>query len=571
MIETVEGLAKEPPTKDEVERVKQRLLRSAENAMNDAQSLGLGLSEWSARGDWRLMFLNRERVAKITPEDVVRVASAYLKESNRTTGVFIPDARPDRAVVPATPDLVALFKDYKSDVKVSQGESFDPTPANIESRIKRSKLPNGMKLAVLPRQTRGGNVDAIIELHFGDPQSLAGKSAVAQIAGSLLMRGTKNKTRQQLQDEMEKLNARIVVMGGGGMSAGGGRGGRGGTPMTSSISSAGANIQCPAANLNAALKLALEMLREPAFNESDFEQIKQQRIAGIESNLKEPASLASEMLQKHISPYPKDDVRYQPASDEQIAALKAVTLDAVKQFHRTFYGASHGEMVVLGPVEPAQVQRTASDLFGNWTTPGPYARIAGSYQPVAAINKRIDTPDKTNATFEAAIRIKMSEADPDYPAMILANQMFGGSLGARMPNRIRNLEGLSYSVSSRFTAPMTGDAALFMASAISAPQNTPKVEASFVDELKKTLASGFTADEVAGAKKAYRELRMVGRSQESALARTIASHEQYDRTLKWDADLEARLEALTVDQINAAFRKHIDPAALVIVKAGDFK
>jgi zinc protease len=155
--------------------------------------------------------------------------------------------------------------------------------------------------------------------------------------------------------------------------------------------------------------------------------------------------------------------------------------------------------------------------------------------------------------------------------MILANQMFGGDLGSRMPNRIRNVEGLSYGVSSRFSAPVQGDAALFSATAISAPQNTARVEASFVDELKKTLQSGFTAEEVATAKKAYRESRMVGRSQESALVRLIVSHEQYDRTMEWDAGLDAKVEALTVEQINAAFRRNVDPGLLSIVKAGDFK
>jgi zinc protease len=139
-----------------------------------------------------------------------------------------------------------------------------------------------------------------------------------------------------------------------------------------------------------------------------------------------------------------------------------------------------------------------------------------------------------------------------------------------MPNRIRNLEGLSYSVVSRFTAPVEGDAAVFSASAISAPQNTAKVESSFVDELKKTLKSGFTAEEVATAKKAYHDERMVSRSQESALARTILAHEQYDRTMKWDEELDAKIDALSVEQINAAFRRNIDPGALSIVKAGDF-
>ncbi|HEY3836059.1 MAG TPA: pitrilysin family protein [Bryobacteraceae bacterium] len=571
VIDTVEGLPKEPPTKEEVDRVKQRLLRATENSMTDSQTLGLSLSEWAARGDWRLLFLNRDRVAKVTPHDVVRVAKAYFKESNRTVGEFIPMANPDRAAIPATPDLAALFKDYKSELTVSQGEQFDPTPANIERRIIRHKLSNGMKLAVLPRETRGGTVDAIIELHFGDAQSLAGKTAVAQIVGGLLMRGTKNKTRQQLQDEMDKLNARILVSGGGGDAGAGRRGGRGGPATASSASSATASIQTTTGNLPAAIRLAVEMLREPAFNESDFEQVKQQRIATIEASRNEPGSLATEALQAHISPYPRGDVRHVATIAEQIEELKAVTIENVRQFHQKFYGASHGETVVLGPVDTKLVQSTVSETLGNWSSAAPYSRVFSAYQPVGPMNKRIDTPDKTNATFEAALRIKMSEKDADYAAMVLANHMFGGSLGSRMPNRIRNVEGLSYSVSSRFSAPADGDAAVFSASAISAPQNTAKVEASFVDELRKTLKGGFTAEEVATAKKAYHDERIVARSQESALARTILAHEQYDRTMKWDAELDAKIDALTMDQINAAFRRNVNPDALSIVKAGDFK
>jgi zinc protease len=155
--------------------------------------------------------------------------------------------------------------------------------------------------------------------------------------------------------------------------------------------------------------------------------------------------------------------------------------------------------------------------------------------------------------------------------MILANQMFGGSLGARMPNRIRNLEGLSYSVSSRLSVPIAGDGALFSASAISAPQNTAKVESSFKDELEKTLKSGFTAAEVTTAKKAYHDQQMVARSQEQSLLRTIVTRDQAGRTMNWDEQLEAKIQSLTVDQINAAFRRHLDPAAITTVKAGDFK
>jgi zinc protease len=101
--------------------------------------------------------------------------------------------------------------------------------------------------------------------------------------------------------------------------------------------------------------------------------------------------------------------------------------------------------------------------------------------------------------------------------------------------------------------------------------NGPNVEFSFKDELARTLKTGFSPAEVAAAKQAYLDSRMVSRSTDAALLAALASHEQENRTLRWDEQLEQKIQALTPDQISAAFGKHIDPAALSIVKAGDFK
>src|SRR5579862_3484854 len=229
IIDTVAGVVSEPPTKEEVEKEKTRILQGMEQRMNNSQQAALGLSETIASGDWRLFFLNYDQIKAVKPEDVVRVAKLYFKESNRTVGEFIPTAEPDRTQVPASPDLETILKDYKSGMKVSQGEAFDPAPANIEKHLTRSKLPNGLKVVMLPKTNRGETVSAALHIEFGDEQSLAGMNAVGDMTGSLLMRGTKNRTRQQIQDEMVKLNARINVSG--------------------SVSGADASVQTTAENL----------------------------------------------------------------------------------------------------------------------------------------------------------------------------------------------------------------------------------------------------------------------------------------------------------------------------------
>jgi len=567
LIDTLADVIAHPPTAEELEQTKTRLLRNLDNQMTDPQNFGLRLSEPIAQGDWRLVFLQHSRLKDIGAADIVRVAQAYLKESNLTVGYFTPDPAPERTVVPETPNLEALLKDFSSDVNITRGESFDPAPANIETRVTRSKLANGMKVVMLKKQTANSMVSASIELSFGDSQSLAGRNAAAGFAPSLLLRGTKSKTRQQIQQEMDKLDARINVGGAGG----GGRGGRGGGGGGGAISSTTLSVEAPAKNFDAAMRLALEILREPAYPETDFDQVKTQRLQALKNVPTEPTQLAQEALQRHLSPFTKGDAQYILTREEQLAEMQKLTLDDVKKFHDEFYGASHGVFAILGPFDQAQVLKTAEELLGYWTKPGAYQRLTGTYKKTSAINEKIEAPDKANAQFEAGLRIQMSQDDPDYPAMVLANYMMGGSITARVPDRIRNREGLSYSVSTSFTAPAEGDAALFSGTAISNPANSPKVEASFLDEVKKALQGGFTADEVATAKKAYRDAQLVSRSQDSALLTLLASREQLGRTLKWDDEMDRKIQALTPVQISDAFRRHVDAAAISIVKAGAFK
>jgi len=573
LIQTIEAVVGDPPTREEVERVRTGLLRNLEDSLSDPQSIATGaLNNAISQGDWRLMFLQHDRLKDVQPADLVRVAKAYFKASNRTVGYYIPDAAPDRTVVPATPDLEALLKDYKSTVVISRGESFDPTPANIESRLVRSKLPNGMKLVVLPKKTANDVVTAVIELRFGGETTLAGKSGAAQFAGSLINTATRSKTRQQLADEMQKLNARIVVTGGGGGGFGGGRGGGGrGGATTGGVSSASANISAPAANFVAALRLAVEMLKEPAYPADEFDRVLTQRVKALENPPTEPTQLATETLTRHLSPWVKGDALYNPTREEQLADLKKVALDDVKKFHDQYYGANYGVFAVVGPVDQAAVQKAAAELLGNWNTSMDYKQIAAGFKKAAPINQKIETPDKANAQFEAGVRFEMSDNDPDYPAMLLAGYMFGGPITSRVSDRIRNREGLSYGANARVTIPAEGDSALLSGTVSLNPVNGPKVESSFKDELAKTLRDGFTAAEVAEAKKAYLDSLMVSRSQDAALPALLATQEQHGRTMKWDEQLEAKIRSLTPAEINAAFRKHVDPAALSIVKAGDFK
>ncbi len=552
LIKVVEGFAANPPTQEEVDRAKGRILKNIELALTNSQTVSIILGRSIGQGDWRALFLNRDEVMKVTPADVTRVAKAYLKSSNRTEGEFIPTAAPDRAEIPATPDLATVFKDYKGGAAIQQGETFDPTPQNIEARVVRVKLPNGIKLVMFPKKTRGGTVVARINIHFGDEKSLFGKATQAEIAGALLMRGTKNKNRQQIQDQTDKLKAQISVSGG--------------------ITDASASIRTLDANLPDSLRLVRELLREPSFPETEFEQVRQQRIASAEEGKTEPNNLVQIDLYRHLnSEFPRGHVHYVSTLDEQIEDNKKVTLDQVRSFYQQFYGPGDGEIVLSGQFDPETMRKLVTELFGDWKSPSPYHRVTDSYTKVETVNHKIETPDKQNGLFLAGMPLKMTDTDPDYAAVTIAGMVFGGSPNSRIFRRIRVKDGLSYGAGTQFQIPTEDNSAVMLGFAIAAPQNMPKVETDYNEELALALKDGFTADEVDKAKKTWLDERTVQRSEEGSIASILMSREYWGRTMQWDAKLEAAVAALTPQQVNDAFKHHVDPAALNIVKGGDFK
>ena len=550
-LKTLAAASQEPPTQQEVDQAKTRFLKQIDLLLTNSQMVGLYLSEAMAAGDWRLLFLVRDRVRDVSPQDVARVAKAYLKDTNRTVGEFIPTTAPDTAEIPTAPDAAAVLKDYKGGEAISAGEAFAPTPANIEARLVRSKLPGGMRVDLLPKKTRGGVVMARIQLDFGDDRAVFGRTVVGAAVTGMLSRGTKTKSRQQLQEAFDKLKTNWSV-----------NGNAVGVAFT---------LQTTEANLPAALRLAAEVLRQPAFDEKEFDRWRQERLASIEQTRHEPTSIASNEMQRQLNPYPHGHLRHVSTIEERLEDNRKVTVEEVRQFYADFYGASNGAFLVAGQFDPVAMRKLAAELFADWKSPKPYTRVPAVYHKVDASDQKFETPDKQNAMLGVGMTARMTDADPDYPAMLIANYIFGGSGGARLFKRIRDKEGLSYGVYSGFSAPPLDDGGYFLMQAISAPQNAPKVEASFRDELAKTLKDGFTAEEVALAKKSWLEEETVGRADDSTLLAEMGQHDRFDRTFQWEAGLETKVAALTPEQVNAAFRRHIDPAALFTVKAGDFK
>jgi zinc protease len=550
LLEELEGLQKKPVTEEELKRAKSSLLSDIDKTINDPQKLAVQLSESIANGDWRLFFLQRDRIENLKLADLQSVATNYFKESNRTLGQFVPTATPDRSKLPDAVDVAKLVADYKGKAAASEGEVFDISPANIEKRTQRLALASGMKLILTPKKTRGETVSGVFTLRFGDEASLFNQATTSNLTASLLMRGAGNLQRAEISAKLDELKTQIEVSGGG---------------QTVTV-----RFDSLRKNLPEVLNLIRDILRKPILAEKEFELLVQESTAGLESQRSEPNAMGSQAMALALDVYKKGDIRAARSLDESIAALKMAKLEQVKQFHSSYYGASHSEIALVGDFDSDTVKSQITQLFGDWKSPKAYTRLKAESKVAKPGATQLEASDKANAFFLAGLPVSLQDTQADFVPLQLANRVLGGGVKSRLLDRLRQKDGLSYGAGSQLSASSFEPSGMWVLYAIYAPQNLAKLKAGVQEELAKFVKDGITAEELTDAKKGWQEERKISRAQDRALAAGHVAQTAANRTLAFVEKVDAQIEAATLEQVNAAIRKTLDPAKFLNIYAGDF-
>jgi zinc protease len=550
LLATLESVASEPITAEELERAKTKWLKGWELAFTNPETMGISLSESVAQGDWRLFFLTRDRVRDVTLEQVQRVAVQRLLESNRTLGVYLPTDKPQRAPEPARVDVAAEMKTFKPQSAAAAVEAFEATPANIERRTERFEV-GGVKVALLPKGTRGSAVQATLTLRFGNEKTLFGQGEVAEAVAALLDKGSQTMTRQQVQDRLDALHTEMSIGGGAGVVS--------------------VNLSSRRENLADAIALVGDLLRNPSLPAEALEEVRRQSLSAIEQQRKEPRAVVSNALARLGNPYPRGDLRYARTFDEIVQDVASVTLEQVREHHRRFYGASSGEFAAVGDIDVPALKKALQAALADWKSGEPFTRVPDPLVAVPPERLMLSTPDKQNATMRVELPLPLSDKDADYAALTMANYLLGSGGSSRLWKRIREVEGLSYDVRSSIGWSNFEANSQWTASAIFAPQNQPKVEAAFREELARALKDGFTAQELAEGQRGLLSFRRLSRAQDATVAGALAGNLYVGRTFARAAEVDAQLQALTLEQVNAALRLHLKPESFVYGFAGDFK
>ena len=306
------------------------------------------------------------------------------------------------------------------------------------------------------------------------------------------------------------------------------------------------------------------------FPKDVFQERRDQVLTGIEAQRHQPEALAAEAMAVRGHAYPAEDPRHYRTMDEVVTDLKAQTPERLMKFWQDFAGASQGQFSVVGNVDPEALKAELQKLLGDWKSPQPYARIRMDYHGLPAATEMVEVPDKANAVLLQARNIPISEEHPDYTALSMAVRLLGGSADARLFHRLREKESISYGAYASLSASRDVDNAMIDIRAILAPANIDRLQKALQEEIERVHTDGFSQAELDEARNALMDQRRQYLASEANVTSLLSSN------LFWNTDMgrwtrrDEQIRALTLEQVNAAFRKWIDPKKALTVGAGSF-
>jgi zinc protease len=543
ILEVLGRLRGEAVPDDELEKARRiadtRMILDREGPDAFVQQLGDAV----ACADWNWFFDFPEAVRRVSAEDVRRVARAYFRPEGMTAGWFVPtDLEGDVEEAGRSHALVA---------EAAQAGAPEPAPrlrqagGTFASRVARQVLDGGATVLALESGT-DPTVAIRAEVRAGGSYEPAGKRLLADVTARMLQRGTTRRDALRFAEDVESLGAQLDV----------------------SSDAFSVTIEAHALGRDAAalLEAVAEMLRQPAFSGVELGKVKAEIAAEIRQQQESTGERAFERLTQVI--LAPEHPHYRPAAREALASLETITTGDVRRFYEERYGGAALTLAVVGDVDAAAILAEAERLFGGWGGAAP-AGVSAEAWPAQSKREYVRVKGKANADVILGLPAALTRRDPDFMAAMVANAVLGQStLSSRLGVRVRDREGLTYGIGSAFhgTSLVHG---LWYAQVTVAPQNAEQAIASTLDELRRAIGEGLSQEEVEDYKSSFAGAFKVSLATNAGTADRLVEAEFFGFGPQYLDDYERIVNAVTLDEVNEALRRHVAPDRLVVVIAGD--
>jgi zinc protease len=540
-------IARDGVTDDEVKSAQQQIevgaIRSRDGTFNFASNLG----EAMASADWKWFLTYVENIKAVTAADVKRVAETYLVPEHATVGWFVPG--PAAKKKPAEANVAAAAVAHGA---APEGAVAPPVRAagSFARRTTRKVLKNGIVLDVV--ENHSVPTVAIRGLLFaGDTSAPAGKPALPALTANMIERGTKSRTKEQIGEQLDAVGATLSF---------------GTSTVDATFNAAGMSRDLPLL-----VDVIADELKNPAFGAEELAKAKKELETGYLRNDDNTSGRAMEKLSQLVfragHPY------YNAGREKLLASLGAATVDDLRAFHKARYSGAGLILAIVGDVDTAKTIALIEKQLGDLPKGERFSLASLERTAPAAAGARevVRMPGKANMNLVLGAASGLRRGDSDYEAALVANAALGqNSLSSRIGKRVRDTEGLSYNLFSRFGNTDEVDGMWYVNVNV-APQNLAKAMRSTREEIDKFGREGVTDDEVAAQKSFFAGNYQVGLGSNAGIAAALATAEKFGFGPKYLDEFPARIKAVTKEQVNAAMHKHFFPDKLHLIVAGDLE
>ena len=545
LVAEIERVKKDGVTAIEVETAAAGLLTEQAFARDGSFAQAQAINECIAVGDWTLFVSLGDKIKAVTPSDVQRVAIKYFIEKHSVTGWFVPvDGGDDAPAADTTKPAQEKFQPKQVlPPKPPEKELAPPATTDFAKRVVREKVA-GIDVLMCAAEVKN-----VVHLRGSLPagEGAAANSALAHLAAGMLERGTKKHDQFAIAAMLEKVGAAIEFKVGN---------------ETLEFSA-----KCLTRDVPMVVSLLAEQLRTPAFSPAEFAKLKKQLASATQQTLEDTDAQAAIAFSQVA--FPTGHPARKPGVPEFIAAVEKAKLEDVRAFHAANYGPAALRIVAVGDVDVAILKAEIAKSFGGWSGGKPVS-APGAILVAKAAEKTVVMPDKLSVSVIIGQPTGLRATDTDWLALSVGTGVLGQGFTSRLLGNVRDRDGLTYGIGAGMKDDTFRDG-MWLVKATFAPALLDKGLASTRREIERWWSEGVTAEELAYRKSAVAGQFAVSLETTDGLAEQLLRCVERGFDVKWLDEFPAKVIALTLEDVNSALKKHLDPAKSVTVKAGTLK
>lgn len=541
----IERIKTEPPTADEMSRALNARESRFIYGLQSVLGKGGQLSNYAG-------YLNKpdnfqadlDRYRKVTPADVQRVAKQYLT-ANRLVMSYVPRKTPASRPNAET-DKPSTTKAKEVDTALAQLQKAKLPKAGSTVKfalpaIEKTKLSNGLNVWIV-KQNELPIVSMNLVLTAGAMLDSNDKTGVASMTAQMLDQGTATRTAVDLANQLQSIGASV--------NAGSG------------WDSTNISMQTLTKNLDQALNIYSDVVTNPSFPNTELESIRRRSVVALLQRKSSPAAISSLAFNKVLygdQPYGRDTTE---------KSIKSISRDDLVNFYKANYVPNNGTLIVVGDVDSKTLMPKLETAFAGWKSGSlKTSELAAQSMKGKPGIYIIDKPGAAQSTI-AIGQVGIDRSNPDYYAVQIMNSILGGGASGRLFRNLREDKGYTYGAYSSFT--IRRGAGPFRAGGDFQTGSTKES----VSELMKEIAGmrgaiPITQAELDSNKQSTINSYPQGFETVGQISGQLSNLVVYGLPDSYFNDYIAKINAVTVADVNRVANKYLDPSKMAIIIVGD--